>query len=111
MKKASIHRGYIVYDKNQVYTSSPLFQQLADFVVNDKRDFLEHEAIFIELSKETQHLFAAFIHKTVRGQAQGGVRYWPYSTMEAFVRDGLRLSLGMGRKNSLAGLWFFDICK
>jgi len=51
-------------------------------------------------------LLGAFIHRTVRGQAAGGLRHWPYPTVEAFVRDGLRLALAMTRKNALSGLWW-----
>ena len=29
-----------------------------------------------------------------------------YNTLEDYVRDGLRLAIGMGRKNALAGLWW-----
>jgi hypothetical protein len=32
------------------------------------------------------------------------VRYWHYETTHDFIRDGLRLSEGMGRKNALAGV-------
>ncbi|MBW2737113.1 MAG: Glu/Leu/Phe/Val dehydrogenase, partial [Deltaproteobacteria bacterium] len=48
----------------------------------------------------------AFIHKTRRGQAAGGTRFWRYETVADFVRDGLRLSRGMGQKCALAGLWW-----
>jgi glutamate dehydrogenase/leucine dehydrogenase len=34
------------------------------------------------------------------------VRHWPYDTLEQFLRDGLRLSVGMGRKCALADLWW-----
>ena len=51
-------------------------------------------------------VFSAFLHKTVRGQAAGGVRHWAYDTAGALITDGLRLSRGMGRKNALAGLWW-----
>jgi hypothetical protein len=35
-----------------------------------------------------------------------GLRHTPYDTFEGFLRDGLRLSLGMTRQNSTAGLWW-----
>lgn len=34
------------------------------------------------------------------------MRLWHYNTMESVVRDGLRLSAGMGRKNALSYLWW-----
>src|SRR5262245_49841083 len=63
-----------------------------------------HEAAFFEIGRETRALHSAFLHKTTRGQGAGGVRFWPYASIGDFVRDGLRLSRGMGRKNALAGL-------
>jgi leucine dehydrogenase len=51
-------------------------------------------------------LLGAFIYRTNRGQAAGGVRYWIYDTIEDYFRDGLRLGAGMTFKNALAGLWW-----
>ena len=65
-----------------------------------------HHAVFLEVEPETGLLLAAFVHDTRRGQAQGGVRYQAYPTLGGFLQDGLRLSLGMGRKCALAGLWW-----
>jgi glutamate dehydrogenase/leucine dehydrogenase len=64
----------------------------------------EHEAAFFAVGPETKTLHSAFLHKTQRGQGAGGVRFWPYGSLGDLVRDGLRLSRGMGRKNALAGL-------
>ncbi|MEO1366897.1 MAG: Glu/Leu/Phe/Val dehydrogenase dimerization domain-containing protein, partial [Acidobacteriota bacterium] len=36
----------------------------------------------------------------------GGLLFWSYDSVEDLVRDGLRLSRGMGHKNALAGLWW-----
>jgi glutamate dehydrogenase/leucine dehydrogenase len=69
-------------------------------------DFAAHEAIFLEVGVKTGALLSAFVHQTVRGQAAGGVRHWPYATLGDFLRDGLRLARGMGRKNALAGIWW-----
>ncbi|EFC44436.1 predicted protein [Naegleria gruberi] len=108
MQKAGIQRGYVVYDaeKQQVVTSHPLFAQLGEFISKDKRDFLKHEACFFQVGPKSNLLFSAFLHKSNRGLAHGGVRLWKYNSMEDYVRDGLRLSLGMTRKNALAGLWW-----
>ncbi|MBW2525909.1 MAG: Glu/Leu/Phe/Val dehydrogenase [Deltaproteobacteria bacterium] len=69
-------------------------------------DYHGHQAGFFEIGAASGHLLTAWIHKTVRGQAAGGVRLWPYDHVEGLVRDGLRLSRGMGHKNALAGLWW-----
>jgi len=59
----------------------------------------------LEVGKESGLLMGAFLWWTHRGQGCGGIRLQPYSGFEAYIRDGMRLSLGMGRKSALAGLW------
>jgi glutamate dehydrogenase/leucine dehydrogenase len=86
--------------------SSPEFVELADFLSRDHRDFKSHEAIFLEVGAKSGALFGVFIHDLTRGQSQGGVRRSEYASLEDFLRDGLRLSLGMGRKCALADLWW-----
>jgi len=104
----NIKRFSLVYDKKseQVCVSDPLLQEIADFINTDKRDFMQHEGMFFQVSEGYDTLFAAFIHKTNRGQASGGLRYWQYESMESFIRDGMRLAKGMTRKNALANLWW-----
>jgi glutamate dehydrogenase/leucine dehydrogenase len=100
-------RAYFMYQgpESGLVASHPELQALAE-QLRSLRDFREHEAIFLEVGPETKTLQSAFIHKSRRGQAAGGVRHWPYHTLEELLRDGLRLSLGMGRKSALAGLWW-----
>lgn len=86
--------------------SHPELDPIARFMQDNQRDFLNHEGIFLQLSKNHNTLFGAFVHKTNRGQGQGGMRYWGYKTLGDFLCDGLRLSKGMTRKNALAGLWW-----
>jgi glutamate dehydrogenase/leucine dehydrogenase len=69
-------------------------------------DFADHEVMFFEVGEATGALHSAFLHKTTRGQGAGGVRHWRYETFGDLVKDGLRLSRGMGRKNALAGLFW-----
>jgi len=104
----NIKRGFIGFDnkKKEIYSSGGIFKEIGTWMLNDKRDFFEHEATFFEYNEKTNSLFGAFIQKTKRGAGHGGVRLWPYENVESFLREGLRLSLGMGRKNSLAGLWW-----
>lgn len=80
--------------------------ELADYVNQNRRDFAEHRAIFLERGAETGALLAAFLHRVRRGQGAGGVRHWRYESVAAMFDDGLRLARGMGRKNALAGLWW-----
>lgn len=86
--------------------SQPWLEELAEFFSADSRDVHGHEGLYFAVGPETGALLGAFVHKTVRGQGAGGLRHWPYARLEDFIRDGLRLSLGMSRKNALAGLWW-----
>jgi leucine dehydrogenase len=108
LKEQKINRFYFVYDSDnkQLISSHPQLQPIADYFIADKRDFMEHEGFFVQLNHKYNTLLGAFVHQTKRGQAAGGVRYWHYTTMEDYFRDGLRLAKGMTRKNALAGLWW-----
>lgn len=82
------------------------FESLAHLLAQQGPDRRDHEAVFLQAGRRSRALFGAFIHNTRRGQAQGGVRNWQYETVEGFLHDGLRLSVGMGRKCALADLWW-----
>jgi len=102
------HRAAFVLDPHskRLLASHEGLDDVAQAIRGDERDFHQHEAVFFEIGPKSGVLLGAFVHKTVRGQAAGGVRFWPYASLGAFVRDGLRLARGMGRKNALAGLWW-----
>ena len=108
LKQNNIRKFYFVYDKKlkKIISSHKLLNSIADFINKDKRDFNFHEGIFFQITKRYDTLLSAFVHRTNRGQAAGGIRYWSYNTFEDFIRDGLRLSKGMTHKNALAGLWW-----
>lgn len=108
LKQEGIARFYFVYDPQTktMRSSHAQLQPLAEFIQSDPRDFMEHEGLFFQITPEYETLQGAFVHRTVRGQAAGGVRYWDYPTVEDFLRDGMRLAKGMTRKNALAGLWW-----
>jgi glutamate dehydrogenase/leucine dehydrogenase len=108
LRREKIRRFYFVYEpQNQVVQSShPQLQPLAEFIRNDRRDFAAHEGLFFQLTERYDTLQGAFVHRTRRGQAAGGVRYWTYDKVEDYLRDGLRLAKGMTHKNALAGLWW-----
>lgn len=107
MNDARLYRAYVVTtDAGEVVASHAALGSLAEAIGADTRDYHGHRAIFFAVGEESGHLLSAFVHKTVRGQAAGGVRFWGYARVEDMVRDGLRLSRGMGHKNALAGLWW-----
>jgi len=62
--------------------------------------------MFFKISDKYDMIHGAFVHRTNRGQAAGGVRFWQYDSVEDYLRDGLRLAAGMTFKNALAGLWW-----
>ncbi len=108
LREQSISRFCFIFDREsgKVLSSHSCLQPLADFIGSDTRDFMEHEGAFFQISKEHDTLQGAFVHRTHRGQAAGGVRYWQYDDVEGYLRDGMRLAKGMTRKNALAGLWW-----
>jgi glutamate dehydrogenase/leucine dehydrogenase len=108
LRANGIRRFHFIHDAHRrtMTASHPRLQPIADFVLADQRDFMEHEGAFFQVSREHDTLQGAFVHRTRRGQAAGGVRYWQYDTVESYLRDGLRLAKGMTRKNALAGLWW-----
>ncbi|MEN8194103.1 MAG: hypothetical protein ABFS12_14865, partial [Bacteroidota bacterium] len=71
LKDENITRFYFVYDPNnkKVKASHPQLDEIAQFLENDKRDFEEHEGLFVQLSSKFDTLLGAFVHRTNRGQA------------------------------------------
>lgn len=108
LREQGIYRFFLIYDheKHRVQPSHPLLEPIAKRLEEDERDFAKHEGIFIQVSQHFNSLLGAFVHRSERGQAQGGTRFWVYDTFESFLKDGVRLSKGMTRKNALAGLWW-----
>ncbi len=104
----NIRRFYFVYDagSRSVKSSHPRLEPIAEFLQSDGRDFLGHEGLFLQVTRRHDTLQGAFVHRTCRGAAAGGVRYWHYDSVEDYLRDGLRLAVGMTHKNALAGLWW-----
>ncbi|XP_022104027.1 uncharacterized protein LOC110986459 isoform X2 [Acanthaster planci] len=107
LKEKKIRRCFVVYDTSagEVRVSHPELEELARFAREDRVDYDKHEAVFMEVGARSGCLLGAFIWRTNRGQACGGIRLWDYTTMEQYLRDGLRLGQGMGVKSALAGLW------
>ena len=84
-------------DSGRYRASHASFTDIARFLDTDCPDVSDHEAIFLEANAESGTLFAAFLHRTTRGQGQGGLRHWPYEKLVDLLRDGLSLSLCMSR--------------
>ena len=108
LKKENIKKFFFVYEdeEKKISTSHQQLQSIADYFEAEGRDFNQHEGWFCKISDEYDMLLGAFVHRTNRGQAAGGVRYWDYDNAEDYFRDGLRLGAGMTFKNALAGLWW-----
>lgn len=101
-------RAYAIYEPGtgEVVLSHPGLAELRDVLSAGNRDYDGHEGVFLEVGCHSGALFGAFVHRSMRGQGQGGLRHWPYADVASFLRDGLRLATGMTRKNALAGLWW-----
>jgi len=107
LRATGARRGWLAPDgRGGVRTSGSLAGLGVAEALGAAGDARDHQAVFLEVGRETACLMGAFVHSTRRGQAQGGLRYWPYASLEAWLRDGLRLARGMGRKCALAGLWW-----
>ena len=108
LRSAGKSRAWIRHDPatNTVVGSHPVLDPLVDFCANDEVDWHGHEGLFFEVGKDTGALMGAFTWWSMRGQPCGGIRLRPYDTLEDYLRDGMRLAIGMGRKSALAGLWW-----
>jgi len=104
----NIRKFYFIFDNNSktIKSSHSVLNEIAKYFETESIDFEEHEAMFFKLSPKHDMLMGAFIHRTNRGQAAGGVRYWSYDNMLEYFSDGMRLAKGMTHKNALAGLWW-----
>lgn len=107
LRRAGRTRAAFVYSEETQTLSAthPALQPFAGAIARE-RDFSNHEGVFLGIGPSTGALLGAFVHRTIRGQAAGGVRHAPYATVGAYLRDGLRLARGMGRKNALAGIYW-----
>mmetsp|Transcript_32092 Transcript_32092/g.80568 ORF Transcript_32092/g.80568 Transcript_32092/m.80568 type:complete len:440 (+) Transcript_32092:62-1381(+) len=106
LSRAALFKDNLESGVGKFLPSNPVLTPLAD-EVNSLSDHADHEGVYLQISKQsTSTIFGAFIHRSVRGQGCGGIRFWPYDLSEGFFRDGLRLSRGMSRKSALAGLWW-----
>lgn len=107
LRALGLRRAYLIHDAETrtIKTSHDGLGELAEWLQVDNRDYRQHEGVFLQVSRGGG-LFGAFVQQTARGQGQGGLRHWPYPSLAAFLRDGLRLATGMARKNALAGLWW-----
>ena len=72
-----------------------LFEQMAG---------MGHERVVFCSSPEVGLRAIIAVHSTVLGPGLGGVRMWPYATLEEALVDVLRLSRGMTYKAAAAGL-------
>ena len=101
LSEHGLERGFIINLDDQIYLSSPRLSELSKEITSSS-DYQNHEGIFFQYQKETESLFLAAIHRTVRGPGQGGTRFRQYPSFGNLMTDSLRLSKGMTDKNSLA---------
>lgn len=108
LTEQGINRFWLARIGGELKCSSAEVQPICD-QVEQLTDYDQHEAVFVELNPRSKCIYAAFVHSTVRGQAQGGVRlldFDHYDQFENLLIDGLRLARGMTEKNALAEIWW-----
>jgi leucine dehydrogenase len=72
-----------------------LFQQMVE---------MGHERVLVCSNPDVGLQAIIAVHSTVLGPGLGGVRMWPYGSMDEAITDVLRLSRGMTYKAAAAGL-------
>lgn len=107
LRAAEIGQAWLAFDpaSDGYAASHPALGELSEFLAASP-GASRHEAVFLGVPRRAPTLFAAFVHRTTRGQAQGGLRRRSYARVGDLLHDGLRLSRAMTRKNALAGLWW-----
>src|SRR4028118_434452 len=93
--RVSLHGSRTVRDRDQERTMMELFQQMAD---------MGHERVLFCSSPEVGFQAIIAVHSTVLGPGLGGVRMYPYKSMDEALTDVLRLSRGMTYKAAATGL-------
>jgi glutamate dehydrogenase/leucine dehydrogenase len=108
LRGAGIERGWLAPDpaSGGVRASAPELAAVASHVAEVSQAWDAHEAVFLAVGPESLTLLTATVHRSLRGQAQGGLRLMPYADLGRCLDDGLRLSRAMSRKAALAGLWW-----
>jgi len=108
LRRAGLERGWLAPDPGSggVRASAPVLEAVARHLEEASPAWDSHEAIFLAVGRASGALLTATVHRSVRGQAQGGLRLMPYPDLAACLEDGLRLSRAMSRKAALAGLWW-----
>ncbi|MEE2644441.1 MAG: Glu/Leu/Phe/Val dehydrogenase dimerization domain-containing protein [Myxococcota bacterium] len=106
LRALSIRRFSFTVEGGEVFCSHPALEPLATRIRSDQRDYDLHEGLFFQVSAHAPIIHGAFIHRSFRGQGQGGTRFWRYDRLDEYLFDGIRLSRGMSQKNALAGLWW-----
>lgn len=106
LRSVGIKRFCFTSFQGDVRASHPLLEPIAQHLREDGLDFENHEGLFFEVSALEDVIHGAFVHRTCRGQGQGGTRFWSYQRFYDLLKDGVRLSKGMTHKNALAGLWW-----
>lgn len=106
MHAAGVKRAVVYTDpeSQKIIGSHAVLDPIVEFLSQDRIDYNKHEAMFFEANG--QAVMGAFLWNTRRGQGCGGIRLREYDSVEGYVRDGMRLAIGMGRKSALAGLWW-----
>ena len=91
MKPNDLVRGYVIFDHEteDLVCSHPALQPIKDWMLAANPDYRKHEAVFLEIGKESGHLFFVVLWSTHRGQGQGGVRLRGYNTLSGREKESV----------------------
>ena len=108
LRGAGLDRAWLATDPTTggVRASAPGLEGIARHLEDACPAWDAHEAVFMSIGTETGALLIATVHRSMRGQAQGGLRLMPYADLATCLEDGLQLARAMSRKAALAGLWW-----
>lgn len=106
MIKEGITRAYLLHYNGKVVLSHHPLESLAKEILK-LDDYLNHEALFLEVDEKLKTLYTAAVYASARGAGAGGTRLRnDYNTAEGLITDVLRLAKGMSDKNACANLWW-----
>ncbi|KAF8781629.1 Leucine dehydrogenase like protein [Argiope bruennichi] len=108
LKSKKITRCFFAWNdtSKKVEASHPELKEIEDWLNDpDNSYFQQHEAVFLSVGMRSSCLLGAFLWRLDRGQAHGGIRMTPFTSVQHYLIEGLRLSKRLGVKSALAGLW------
>ena len=109
LAREKVRRFYLVWDEEagRVRASHPVVEPLARLIEDGPARLRPPRGgVRPGGSRDRESSRAPSSTAPAAARARAGSAIWRYDTVEAYLRDGLRLARGMTHKNALAGLWW-----